>query len=98
MIEIFGAEAWYRQRPEKEVRLQGVLKERQATTGPAGRAALSYSLVTPEEIIPVYAGSVGDRLVPLVGQAVQVTGKLVDLSAEGFGQELWIASIEIGIS
>jgi hypothetical protein len=45
------------------------------------------------EMIEVYANA--ERLLdPFVGRPVSVEGKLVDLSDEGYGIELWIAAID----
>jgi hypothetical protein len=44
-------------------------------------------------MIEVYANA--ERLLdPFVGRPVSVEGKLVDLSDEGYGIELWIAAID----
>jgi hypothetical protein len=93
MTEIYAAAGWYRTRPEPEGMWQGRLQKRTAPVGPAGRGGLSYTLVTEDEQLPVYAANIEGKLAPFVGYEVVVRGKLVDLSDEGFGQELWIASI-----
>jgi hypothetical protein len=96
MTEIYAGADWYVSRPEQEELWQGVLRERNVPLGPATRAALRYVLVTQDHELGVYAANVERQLASFVGQRVLVHGKLVDLSDEGFGQELWIASIKVG--
>jgi len=61
--------------------------------GPAARTALRYELVTDAESFAVYAPGEGRELEPFIGQQVVARAKLIDLSSEGFGTELWIGSI-----
>ena len=93
MREIYANADWYRARQEPEKLWRGVLRERDVTVGPASRTALLYTLITENSQLLVYAAKVGRQLASLVGRQVLVRGKLVDLSGEGFGQELWIGSI-----
>jgi len=88
---IFEQEAWYRARPEPERNWSGTLRRRKVIAGPSARTALRYSLITPGDVIAVYAPT--DRLEPFVDAAVLVRAKLIDLTSEGFGLELWPASI-----
>jgi hypothetical protein len=92
-VEIFAAQEWYRARPEREEEWEGVLEKLDPTIGPAGRTTLTFALRTGERRLPIYAAGVQDRLAPYVGRSVLVTGKLVDLSSEGLGKELWVATI-----
>ena len=59
---------------------------------PHGPRSRTRSLPTIKSII-VYAANVEQQLAPYVGRAVILRAKLVDLSGEGYGQELWIATI-----
>ena len=93
--EIYAETDWYRDRPEPEELWRGVLQEREVPRGPATRAALLYTLVSEDGQLPVYAANAERQLAPFVGRQVLVSGKLVDLSDESFGQELWIAAIEV---
>jgi len=93
VTQIYAGADWYRARPEPEEAWRGVLRARDTPTGPATRTSLRYTLVAGQERIPVYAAQVMDQLAPFKGHEVTVNGKLVDLSAEGFGKELWIGSI-----
>jgi hypothetical protein len=92
MIEVDGAMEWYRDRPEREQEFRGTLRRREVVAGPMARAALRYTLDTDAGPLPVYAPE-PDRLEPYVGHEVVARAKLVDLTAEGFGPELWIGSI-----
>ena len=93
MSDVYGAMEWYRERPEPEQQFQGVLQTRETPVGPAGRGALRYELMTSAESLAVYAPGDGRELKPYVGRQVVVRAKLIDLSSEGFGPELWIACI-----
>lgn len=93
MIEIYANAEWYRARPEGESTRRGVLQERTVPRGPATRPALMFTLVEGKAQHAVYAAQVEEKLKPFVGQTVVLHGKLVDLSDEGFGRELWIAWI-----
>jgi hypothetical protein len=93
VTQIYAGADWYRARPEPEEARRGLLLERETPTGPATRTGLRYTLVAGEERVPVYAAQAMDQLAAFVGHKVVVDGKLVDLSAEGFGKELWIGSI-----
>jgi len=94
MAEIFAGTEWYRARPEPEREWRGLLRDRDVPMGPASRTSLTYALITNDQKHhPVYAANLGRQLAPYVGRAVIMRAKLVDLSGEGYGQELWIASI-----
>jgi hypothetical protein len=92
-VRIHADADWYRARPERERRWRGTLRERPVVAGPASRTALSYALETSEGSYPVYAAGVETALARLAGQLLDVEGKLVDLADEGFGKELWIATV-----
>jgi hypothetical protein len=70
-----------------------VLRRREPPGGPAGRAALAYALEVDGRSVDVYAASVEAVLARFLGRKIVATGKLVDLGGEGFGEELWLASI-----
>lgn len=90
---IFRDAEWYRARPEKEQTWRGQLVERNVATGPAGRPSLSFELKTDTGVFPVYEDGAKSRIASLVGAPVELSGKLVDLSNEGLGTELWIATV-----
>jgi hypothetical protein len=91
-VRIYADADWYRTRPEPERRWHGFLKKRPVVAGPSNRTALTFALVTKEGTYPVYAAGVGKDLAPFTGWRLEVEGKLVDLTDEGFGKELWVAS------
>jgi hypothetical protein len=92
-VVIHGGETWYAERTESESRWRGVLRRRAPPSGPGVRTALTFSLQTEAEDLPVYAAGVEAKLAPLAGSCVTVTAKLVDLTSEGHGRELWIGTI-----
>jgi hypothetical protein len=72
-----------------------VLRRREPPAGPAGRAALAFALEVEGASIDVYAAKAEAILHGFLGSAIIARGKLVDLSGEGLGQELWPASIRL---
>jgi hypothetical protein len=92
-VEIYSSESWYRDRTEQEQTWRGVLRDRKPDQGPASRTALLFALTTGDQSTPVYAAGAVQRLRPFVNKRVILRGKLVDLSAEGYGKELWIGFI-----
>jgi hypothetical protein len=93
-IEIYARQPWYLGRPEQEGVWRGELRRREVPTGPAARTTLVFALVTEESVLPVYGARVEAGLAQFVDRTVVAHGKLVDLTAEGYGPELWVASIE----
>ena len=94
MHKVFADADWYIARPEAEQEWHGVLRERPVTLGPESRAALSFELVVDGgQPLPVYAANIRPRLAAHVGSHVTIRGKLVDLTPEGYGEELWIGWI-----
>ena len=94
MTQIYMGFDWYQERPEPEREWRGVMRERHVSTGPAGRPALAFELITSDEgTLPTYAAGVVPKLAPFVGRQVLVRGKRVDLTGEGYGPELWIGSL-----
>jgi hypothetical protein len=93
MMKVAADEAWYSARRETERSWEGVLVERAPVAGPRARTALTHALRADGGETPIYAASIGERLAPLVNRRVRILAKLVDLSSEGFGEELWIGWI-----
>jgi hypothetical protein len=87
------SESWYDDRPEPEQSVRGVLRAANAPSTPGGRDRLPYRLQTDGEFVAVYGPALEGRLGRLVDQPVVFVGKVVDLSGEGFGPELWVRSI-----
>ena len=94
MGDIHGSTAWYQERPEPEEQLEGVLIEVVPATGPEDRGTIGFVLATLGGRYPVYAASREEKLTRLAGWRLRVRGKRVDLSTEGFGEELWIGTVE----
>jgi hypothetical protein len=89
MTKVFADEPWYRDRPEVERDVEGVLAEREVGIGPNTRMALGHVLQMSDRSLPVYTPSLRATLKPFINKRVRVAAKLVDLSREGFGEELW---------
>jgi hypothetical protein len=71
-----------------------VFRRRERGIGPNTRTALTYVLATSEVEFDVYATHADAVLAPLDGRRVVAFGKLVSLRDDGYGDELWLASIE----
>jgi hypothetical protein len=95
LTAVYGAADWYLSRPEEEQRWHGRLEKQDAPTNPSGRTSLTYVFITDNHRLPVYAARVEALLNRFAGQPVFVHGKIVDLTHEGLGQELWIGAIAI---
>ena len=89
MTKIFADEPWYRERRELERDWEGVLAERKVVVGPNTRTALGHVLLVGDRSLPVYTPSFRATLKPFINRRVRLVAKLVDLSREGFGEELW---------
>ncbi len=94
MTKIFADEPWYRDRREPERDWEGVLSARAAGAGPNTREALGHLLQMRDRSVPVYTPSVSATLHPFINRRVRIVGKVVDLSREGFGEELWPGWVE----
>ena len=94
MPDVYAHAQWYQERPEREQSWHGELRPRQVAAGPAARTAIAFAIVTADgQELPVYGAGAEDLVGALVGRSVVATGKLVDLKAEGYGEELWLARI-----
>jgi hypothetical protein len=91
--DVYAQADWYRERPEREAEWRGVLRRRDVPVGPATRSALAFVFVAEGREVDVYAASAERSLEPFVDRRVVARGKIVDLSGEGYGMELWLASI-----
>ncbi len=90
---LFADQNWYLEAIETEQVLSGQLQRHTPPGGPAGRGALAYALAGNDGVIPIYAPGRREIFESLLGQQVEIEGKLVDLMCEGFGVELWPARI-----
>ena len=86
--------SWYQERSEPEEEWEGVLEVLDTVQGPGGRTH-RYALARENAArLPIYTGNLGDVLDDLEHRRVRVTGKLVDLTDEGFGEEIWPSRVE----
>lgn len=85
---------WYDDRAEPEQTVSGVLKALPTSSTPGGRDRLRFRLVVVDgESVAVYGPALEDHLRRLVDRPVVLVGKMVDLSDEGYGLELWVRSL-----
>jgi hypothetical protein len=94
MTEIFAGTEWYRARSGPEREWRGCAPGSGCACGArlTDRSHVRNSYQRSKHH-PVYAANAGKQLAPYVGREVILRAKLVDLRGEGYGQELWIASI-----
>ena len=91
LVEVHAAQEWYKARTEPERDWRGLLRRLEAGEGPASRSALRFALETRDGRVDVYAPGESARILdPWVGRSISAHGKLIDLSSEGYGRELWI--------
>lgn len=96
MQKVFADSDWYVERSEAEEERRGILRERTVTLGPASRVSASLELIVEgRKPMPVYAGNIKPQLAKYVGRRVTLRGKLVDLTREGYDEELWIGWIRL---
>jgi hypothetical protein len=93
-VRVFAIEAWYRDRVEQEAVWRGELRERRLPSGPSDRIGLDHVLLADTEEIAIYSAGAAELFQPFLGRQVKVIGKLIDLSGEGGGRELWVGWIE----
>ncbi|MDQ3871977.1 MAG: hypothetical protein M3301_10245 [Chloroflexota bacterium] len=87
--------AWYAERKEPEETFVGILRGRETAASPMGRTRLPFELALPDaESLPIYGPDAEAALSRLVGRRLRITGRVVDLSSEGFGRELWLPNAE----
>lgn len=93
-VVIYAEEDWYRDRAEPEQQWSGILRKREPDPGPSARQALLFTLESGDRRLLIYAAGVTAKLAPFSGRRVTARAKLVDLRSEGYGLELWIATIQ----
>jgi hypothetical protein len=93
--KVYAEFDWYLDCKEQEKVWKGILQRRRAPTGPNTRTANKYVLLAEDAELPIYAANAEGKIGEYVGCYVLIWGKLVDLSVEGFGKELWIGRIRI---
>jgi hypothetical protein len=92
-MKVFADERWYLGDPTPESTWKGVLRAKCDPQGPASRPANAFVLFTDRGTLDVYAPLRQEDFASLLGAEIVVQGKLVDLTAEGFGSELWVGQM-----
>ena len=95
MTKIFADKPWYRDRREPERDWEGILSTRAAGSGPNTREALGHLLEMRDRNVPVYTPSLRATLHRFINRRVRIVGEPIDLSREGFGEEIWPGWIEL---
>lgn len=94
-LQIFAEDSFYLQRVEPEEVLIGILRAAPVREGPNTRD-MPFKLIIGKEELSVYiSGFDEETLRPYVGHEVEVVGKRIDQRKEGYGIEIWIATISM---
>ncbi len=94
-LPVFADEPFYLQRKEPEEVLVGVLRAAAVREGPDTRD-MPFKLLIGEDEFSVYtSGFDEETLRPYVGHEVEIVGKRIDQTKEGYGIEIWIATISM---
>ena len=94
-LRVFAEKSFYLGRPEPEELLIGVFQLAPVQEGPNTRD-MPFKLVVGTDTLRVYvAGFDIETLSPYVGHEVKVVGKRLDQRNEGYGIEIWIATITL---
>ena len=97
-LHVFADKPFYLERPEPEEILVGVLQLAHVREGPNTRD-MPFRLVVGTNKLNVYVTGLDvETLRPYVGHEVAVVGKQIDQRIEGYGIEIWIATIENSVS
>ncbi|MBX3329962.1 MAG: hypothetical protein KF722_06150 [Nitrospira sp.] len=92
-LQVFAEKSFYLKRPEPEERFIGAFRRTPVQEGPNTRET-PFTLIIGTDKLSVYvAGFDIETLSPYVGHEVEVIGKRIDQRKEGFGIEIWIATI-----
>jgi hypothetical protein len=94
-LEIFAERRFYQQRAEPEEVFVGELLSAPVREGPNTRE-MPLKLVVGDEVFGVYVSGYDlDLLRPYVGRKVEVVGKRIDQRNDGYGIEIWMATIRL---
>ena len=97
-LQVFAEKSFYLERPEPEEVLIGVFQLAHVREGPNTRD-MPFRLVVGTNKLNVYVTGLDvETLRPYVGHEVAVVGKRIDQRIEGYGIEIWIATIENSVS
>jgi hypothetical protein len=94
-MQIFAEDSFYLQRAEAEEVLIGVLRATPVREGPNTRDMPFKLMIGKEEFSVYISGFDKEALQPYVGHEVEVVGKRIDQRKEGYGIEIWIATISM---
>jgi len=94
-MQIFSEDSFYLQRAEAEEVLIGVLRTAPVREGPNTRDMPFKLMIGNEEFSVYISGFDEEALQPYVGHEVEVVGKRIDQHKEGYGIEIWIATIRM---
>ena len=97
-LQVFAEKSFYLERPEPEEILIGVLQLAHVREGPNTRDMPIRLIVGTNKLNVYVAGLDVETLRPYVGHEVEVVGKRIDQRIEGYGIEIWIATIENSVS
>ena len=94
-LQIFAEDSFYLKRKESEEVLIGVLRPAPVREGPNTRD-MPFRLIIGDEEFSIYiSGFDKEALQPYVNHEVVVVGKRIDQRKEGYGIEIWIATISL---
>ena len=94
-LKVFSEQPFYLNRLEPEEVLVGLLQSAPVRDGPNTRD-MPFKLVVGPDAYSVYVAGFDHALLrPYVGYNVEVVGKRIDQREEGYGIEIWIATISM---
>jgi hypothetical protein len=94
-LQVFAKKSFYLGRPEPEETLIGMFQSAFVREGPNTRD-MPFTLVVGTNTLSVYvAGFDIETLSSYIGHKVKVVGKRIDQRKEGYGIEIWIATITL---
>ncbi|AUS99795.1 hypothetical protein CLI64_04975 [Nostoc sp. CENA543] len=92
-LKIFADKSFYKEHPNTEITLTGILRTSTVRLGPNTRD-MPLRLETSQENLSVYVTQREEELLlPFVNQEIKVIGKRIDQRQSGYGFEIWIAWI-----
>lgn len=95
-LTVFAEKTFYQERTEPEETFHGVLRRQKVRLGPNTRGMpLRLSEEKGEQLSVYVSGFDLEALRPFVDRRVEILGKRIDLRSEGYGVEVWIATIAL---
>jgi hypothetical protein len=97
-LPVFAEKSFYLEKPEPEEVFIGMLQLAHVREGPNTRD-MPFRLVVGTNKLNMYVtGLEVETLRPYVGHKVEVVGKRIDQRIEGYGMEIWMATIKNSVS